>query len=114
LGFFDGPEVNVPGSAPRHRGRRLEGGLRPRSKQPPGVTETFTTPFGSPGTSRPREPHWSRGGCQFRRLTPREMTSTDKTIAETDSAPINSLARCDSGMVSVGLKADEFVIDTYK
>lgn len=114
MGFFDSPEVNVPGSAPHHRDLRLERRSRPPSKQPSGVTETLTAPCGSPGTSRPREPHGSRGGCQFRRLTPREMTSTDRTIAETDSAPINSLARCDSGMVSVGLKADEFVTDTYK
>jgi hypothetical protein len=51
------------------------------------------------------------GGRYCRRLTPRAMTRTDKKIAETDSVPISSLARCDSGMQSVGLKAEELVIE---
>ena len=45
------------------------------------------------------------------RLTPRAMTSTDSMSAETDSSAISSLARGDRGMVSVGLKADEFVTE---
>ncbi len=49
---------------------------------------------------------------QPRRLTPRAMTMTDSTMAETDSIDINILARWERGMVSVGLKADEFVIET--
>jgi hypothetical protein len=44
---------------------------------------------------------------------PREITSTDSIRADTDSAAIRSFARGDSGMVSVGLNADEFVTDTY-
>lgn len=85
-----------------------------RPSEPPGV---LTEPSAS--LDHPAHPDQAkrtgRGpGSQFSRPTPREMTRTDKTIAETDSAPINSLARCDNGMVSVGLNADEFVTDTYK
>ena len=40
------------------------------------------------------------------------MTSTESTSAEIDSAAINSLARGDSGMVSVGLNAEELVTET--
>jgi hypothetical protein len=52
------------------------------------------------------------GGCQPRRLTPRAMTMTESTMAETDSMAMSILARCERGMVSVGLKADEFVMET--
>jgi pimeloyl-ACP methyl ester carboxylesterase len=48
------------------------------------------------------------------RLTPRAITSTDRTIAETDSVPIRSLARGERGMVSVGLNAEELVTETYR
>jgi len=34
-------------------------------------------------------------------------------MAEIDSVPIRSLARGESGMVSVGLKAEELVTETY-
>ena len=56
---------------------------------------------------RPRSPYFSR-------LTPRAMTRTDSMRAETDSSAINILARGDSGMVSVGLNAEEFVTETYR
>src|SRR4051794_10908944 len=46
------------------------------------------------------------------RLTPREMTRTASTSADTDSKAISILARGESGIVSVGLKAEELVIDT--
>jgi hypothetical protein len=49
---------------------------------------------------------------QPRRLTPLAITMTDSTIADTDSVAISIFARCDSGMVSVGLKAEELVTDT--
>jgi hypothetical protein len=42
------------------------------------------------------------------------MTSTDSIRAETDSIPIRILARGESGMLSVGLKADEFVTEMYR
>lgn len=61
--------------------------------------------------ARPR-----RGGqgvdAQPSRLTPLAMTRTDSMIAETDSTAISILARWDSGIVSVGLKAEELVIET--
>ena len=60
-----------------------------------------------------REPWWFTVGPRYlSRLTPREMTRTDSISAETDSRAISILARGESGMVSVGLKADEFVTDT--
>jgi hypothetical protein len=48
------------------------------------------------------------------RLTPREMTRTESSSAETDSVPIRSLARGESGMVSVGLNAEELVTEMYR
>ncbi len=48
------------------------------------------------------------------RPTPKETTSTDNSSADTDSTAISSLARTDNGMVSVGLNAEELVIETYK
>ncbi|MFC7646906.1 hypothetical protein ACFQX6_44975 [Streptosporangium lutulentum] len=40
------------------------------------------------------------------------MTTTESTSADTDSAAMSIFARADSGMVSVGLNAEEFVTDT--
>ena len=40
------------------------------------------------------------------------MTMTDSISADTDSVAISILARCDRGIVSVGLNAEEFVTDT--
>ena len=48
----------------------------------------------------------------FSRLTPRAMTMTDSISADTDSVAISIFARCESGIVSVGLNAEEFVTDT--
>ena len=45
-------------------------------------------------------------------LTARAMTRIDRTRADTDSAAMSSLARLDSGIVSVGLKAVELVTET--
>lgn len=65
-----------------------------------------------------RAPHMARTagpilrGGQLRRLTPREMARTESNSAETDSVAISSFARGDSGMVSVGLNAEELVIET--
>ena len=50
-------------------------------------------------------PYWSR-------LTPREMTRMDSSSAETDSTAMSILARGESGIVSVGLNAEEFVTET--
>ena len=47
----------------------------------------------------------------FSRLIPREMTRTERTSADTDWVAISILARGDSGMVSVGLNAEELVIE---
>ena len=46
------------------------------------------------------------------RLTPRAMTSTESISADTDSVAISSLARGESGIVSVGLNAEELVTET--
>ena len=51
-------------------------------------------------------------GRHLSRLTPRAMTRTDSISAETDSTAISILARGDSGIVSVGLNAEEFVTET--
>jgi hypothetical protein len=40
------------------------------------------------------------------------MTSTDSVRAETDCTAISIFARADRGMVSVGLNAEELVIET--
>lgn len=40
------------------------------------------------------------------------MTRTDSTMADTDSVAISIFARCERGMVSVGLNAEEFVTET--
>ena len=42
------------------------------------------------------------------------MTMTDSISADTDSTDMSTFARWDSGMVSVGLNADELVTDTKK
>ena len=52
------------------------------------------------------------GACHASRLTPLAMTRTDNMIADTDSVAISIFARCDSGMVSVGLNAEELVTET--
>ena len=39
------------------------------------------------------------------------MTITESIRAETDSTAISILARCESGMVSVGLNAEELVTE---
>jgi hypothetical protein len=44
--------------------------------------------------------------------TARAMTSNDVSRAAVASMPIRILARLESGIVSVGLKALEFVVDT--
>lgn len=51
---------------------------------------------------------------QCRILTARAMTRSDVRSAATLCTLINSLARVDSGMVSVGLKAAELVTETYR
>ena len=55
------------------------------------------------------------GGVHWPRLpTPFAITSTEMTRAEVDSMPIRIFARVESGMVSVGLNAEELVNDTYR
>lgn len=54
----------------------------------------------------------SAEGSHPSRLTPLAITMTESTMADTDSIAINSFARCDNGMVSVGLNADELVTET--
>ena len=49
-----------------------------------------------------------------REPTARAMTSREMSNAEVACTPISALARIDSGMVSVGLKALELVSDTYR
>jgi hypothetical protein len=46
--------------------------------------------------------------------TARATTSRDVSSAAVASMPINALARLLNGIVSVGLKALEFVVDTYR
>lgn len=84
-----------------------------RCNRQQGVSQTQSRPDSLVSRDRPR-PAVRRALGQWSRLTPREMTSTDSSNAEIDSTPISSFARGDSGMVSVGLKADELVIDTYR
>jgi hypothetical protein len=48
----------------------------------------------------------------FSRLIPREITRTERTREDTDWVAMSILARGDSGMVSVGLNAEELVIET--
>ena len=48
----------------------------------------------------------------FSRLMPREMTRTERTREDTDWLAISILARGERGMVSVGLNAEELVIET--
>ena len=61
------------------------------------------------------QPSWSWSDVgHLRRLTPREIASTESSRADTDSAAIRSFARGDNGMVSVGLNAEELVIETYR
>jgi hypothetical protein len=89
----DGHQPEAAGSwqwFARHAGRR---------------TRTCGMPVVTPGTGPPG---------QWMRLTPRAMTRTDSTIAETDSAAISIFARADSGIVSVGLNAEELVTETYR
>jgi len=77
---------------------------------PAGIMHTAVAP---PPTSRcppapatpARRPYWSR-------LTPREITRMDSSNAETDSTAMSVLARGESGIVSVGLNAEEFVTET--
>lgn len=51
---------------------------------------------------------------QWRMLTARAITRSEVTKAAIACMPIITLARVDSGMVSVGLKAVEFVTETYR
>ena len=46
------------------------------------------------------------------RLIPREITRIESRSAETDSTAISILARGESGIVSVGLNAEELVTET--
>ena len=87
--------------------RRLVRGGRPAAGPPVLDVGRLGVPRRS-GVRRERA-HPS-GQCS--RLTPRAMTITDSSSADTDSAAISSLARCDSGIVSVGLNAEELVVDT--
>ena len=49
-----------------------------------------------------------------RMLTARAATISTVTAAISDSMPMNSLARCDNGIASVGLNAIEFVTARYR
>jgi len=50
----------------------------------------------------------------FNRLTPRAITRIDTSSASIDSTDMSTFARGDSGIVSVGLNAVLFVVETYR
>ncbi len=66
-------------------------------------------PYG-PAASSGRDLSHAAGQCRM--LTARAITRSDVNRAETLWMLIKSFARVDSGIVSVGLKAVEFVTDT--
>ncbi len=75
---------------------------------PPGGHRADAVDHPRPAGAGPRR----RRRDYFSRLTPREMASTESSSAVIDSAAINSLARGESGIVSVGLNAEELVTET--
>lgn len=81
----------------------------PRLPEQPGTLGPAT---GQPFLSRCAQRGEERTGRgQWSTLTARAMTSRDVTRAATLSTLISSLARLDSGMVSVGLNAVELVTE---
>ena len=53
-------------------------------------------------------------GSYLSPLTALAITRSETMSADVDWTLMSSLARVDSGMVSVGLKAEEFVSETYR
>ena len=79
----------------------------------PSATPASCGEAAAPTTSRRGEPSSAVAGY-CRMPTPRAITRTEVIRAATDSTDMNSFARVDSGIVSVGLNAVEFVMDTYR